>query len=43
MLGLPAEPQKEFLERHMLPRKVRKLSERLEKLEAELQSLKKNG
>ncbi len=42
MLGLPAEPQKEFLERHMLPRKVRKLAERLEKLEAELQSLKKS-
>ncbi|MBO7147701.1 MAG: UDP-3-O-(3-hydroxymyristoyl)glucosamine N-acyltransferase [Lentisphaeria bacterium] len=38
--GTPAESEEDFIERHMLPRKVRKLTARLEKLEAELAALK---
>ena len=40
VLGLPAEGGKDYFERHMLPRKVRKLNERLSALEAELKALK---
>lgn len=40
VLGLPAEPGKEYFERHMLPRKVRKLNERVAALEEELKKLK---
>jgi UDP-3-O-[3-hydroxymyristoyl] glucosamine N-acyltransferase len=40
VLGLPAEPEKEYFERHMLPRKVRKLVERVTALEGELKALK---
>jgi len=42
VMGLPAEPPREFSERHLLTRKVRKLAEKIEKLEAELLALKKN-
>ncbi len=42
VLGLPAEPGKEYFERHMLPRKVRKLSERIAALEAELKAIKES-
>ena len=34
VFGTPAESEEDFIERHMLPRKVRKLTARLEKLEA---------
>ena len=34
--GTPAESEEDFIERHMLPRKVRKLAERLAKLEEKL-------
>ena len=34
VFGTPAESEEDFIERHMLPRKVRKLAARLEKLEA---------
>jgi len=40
VLGTPAESQKEFLERHSLPRKVKKLEEKLKALQSELQQLK---
>ncbi len=39
--GTPAESEEDFIERHMLPRKVRKLTERLAKLEEELAKLSK--
>ena len=38
--GTPAESQDDFLERHMLPRTVRKLKARIEALEAALNALK---
>ena len=34
VFGTPAESEEDFIERHMLPRKVRKLAARIEKLEA---------
>lgn len=37
--GTPAESEEDFIERHMLPRKVRRLTARLEKLEALLAEL----
>ena len=40
VLGLPAEAGKDYFERHMLPRKVRKLVERVTALESELKALK---
>jgi UDP-3-O-[3-hydroxymyristoyl] glucosamine N-acyltransferase len=36
VIGTPAEPQREFVERLILPKKVRQLQERLAKLEAKL-------
>ena len=39
--GTPGESQEDFVERHMLPRKVRKLTARIEKLEAMLAELQK--
>lgn len=39
--GTPAESEEDFIERHMLPRKVRKLTDRLAKLEEELAKLQK--
>lgn len=36
VIGTPAEPQREFVERLILPKKVRQLQERLAKLEAAL-------
>ncbi|MDD2403346.1 MAG: UDP-3-O-(3-hydroxymyristoyl)glucosamine N-acyltransferase [Victivallaceae bacterium] len=40
LLGLPAEPQREFMTRHAMPRKFERLSNRLKDLEAEIASLK---
>lgn len=37
--GTPGETQEDFVERHMLPRRVRKLTDRIEKLEAMLAEL----
>ena len=37
--GTPGETQDDFVERHMLPRRVRRLTERIEKLEAMLAEL----
>lgn len=39
--GVPGENQKDYLERFVLPTRVRKMKERLEKLEKELDELKK--
>ena len=41
--GTPGESQEDFVERHMLPRKVRKLTARIEKLEALLLELQKKS
>lgn len=40
MFGLPAETDAEYFERHMLPRKVKRLLARIEALETELKTLK---
>jgi len=40
VLGTPAETQREFMERHCLPRKVKKLEEKLKALQEELARLK---
>jgi len=41
--GTPGESQEEWVDRHMLPRKVRKLTARIEKLEALLAELQKKA
>lgn len=40
VFGTPAESEEDFLERHMLPRKVRKMMTRLEKLESHFETEK---
>ena len=39
VLGTPAEPQKEFVERHLLPRKVQRMADRIRELEEKLAAL----
>ena len=34
VIGLPAESQEDFLERHLLPRRMKKLEAKIAKLEA---------
>jgi UDP-3-O-[3-hydroxymyristoyl] glucosamine N-acyltransferase len=34
VIGLPAESQEDFIHRHLLPRKVKKLEDKIAKLEA---------
>ena len=41
VIGVPAESEREFFERHMLPRKMKRLTERLAKLEALIAELTK--
>ena len=41
--GTPGESQEDFVERHLLPRRVRKLTARIEKLEALLAELQKKA
>lgn len=41
VIGVPAEHEMEFFERHLLPRKVRKLTARIEKLEKLIEELTK--
>lgn len=43
VIGLPAESQEDFLRRHLLPRKVKKLEDRLAKLEALLAEKEKQN
>ncbi len=40
LLGLPAEPQREFLKRHAMPRKFERLNNKVKELEAQLTELK---
>lgn len=39
VLGTPAETQKEFVERHLLPRKVQRMADRIRELEEKLAAL----
>lgn len=42
MLGVPAEPQREFMTRYMLPKTVEKLKKKVADLEAELKKMKES-
>ena len=43
VIGIPAESEREYFERHMLPRKVKRLTDRLAKLEAIIAELQKGS
>ena len=43
VIGIPAESEREYFERHMLPRKVKRLTDRLAKLEAMIAELQKGS
>lgn len=40
VIGVPAETEKDFFERHMLPRKVKRLTDKIARLEEMIQTLK---
>ncbi len=43
VIGIPAESERDFLDRHMLPRKIKRLNARIEKLEAVIEELQKKA
>ncbi len=43
VIGMPAESERDFLDRHMTPRKIKRLTARIEKLEAMIAELQKKA